>query len=378
MEEELLIQDRNKIADFLNRADSGEVTSGLNSKQREKVNQYVVDQRNKYVNAAFAAGSGRFKKNAPGYIEAVEEMNRVKSNLANLANQQKQLSKNQEQYLDDFQSDRISKSNYNPLNPSMLTDIYTGSAELSVDDFGNLMFGKEGKFQKYSDVASYSLKDTESANKIINIADRVAASRYKMPDTSLKLYSNRIKTMIDKTGRNGLMSLIKDDLLPGFGDIQIPEEFYKRENYAELKNYFLETMDNALTDINNNLPTNPKFNKNTNLSNIQNTESYKVGGKTKEDRLKILNAANELLSTGKAQGSNEYKFTFKGSNDANSSGYRLTTDGDKLLFRKDEGGSSFLPISLEDLKKELGFANDPTAGMTAAQKIEYYKNNKES
>ena len=174
------------------------------------------------------------------------------------------------------------------------------------------------------------------------------------------------------------MSLIKDDLLPGFGDIQIPEEFYKRENYAELKNYFLETMDNALTDINNNLPTNPKFNKNTNLSNIQNTESYKVGGKTKEDRLKILNAANELLSTGKAQGSNEYKFTFKGSNDANSSGYRLTTDGDKLLFRKDEGGSSFLPISLEDLKKELGFANDPTAGMTAAQKIEYYKNNKES
>jgi len=378
MEEELLIQDRNKIADFLNRADSGEVTSGLNSKQREKVNQYVVDQRNKYVNAAFAAGSGRFKKNAPGYIEAVEEMNRVKSNLANLANQQKQLSKNQEQYLDDFQSDRISKSNYNPLNPSMLTDIYTGSAELSVDDFGNLMFGKEGKFQKYSDVASYSLKDTESANKIINIADRVAASRYKMPDTSLKLYSNRIKTMIDKTGRNGLMALIKDDLLPGFGDIQIPEEFYKRENYAELKNYFLETMDNALTDINNNLPTNPKFNKNTNLSNIQNTESYKVGGKTKEDRLKILNAANELLSTGKAQGSNEYKFTFKGSNDANSSGYRLTTDGDKLLFRKDEGGSSFLPISLEDLKKELGFANDPTAGMTAAQKIEYYKNNKES
>lgn len=378
MEEELLIQDRNKIADFLNRADSGEVTSGLNSKQREKVNQYVVDQRNKYVNAAFAAGSGRFKKNAPGYIEAVEEMNRVKSNLANLANQQKQLSKNQEQYLDDFQSDRISKSNYNPLNPSMLTDIYTGSAELSVDDFGNLMFGKEGKFQKYSDVASYSLKDTESANKIINIADRVAASRYKMPDTSLKLYSNRIKTMIDKTGRNGLMSLIKDDLLPGFGDIQIPKEFYKRENYAELKNYFLETMDNALTDINNNLPTNPKFNKNTNLPNAQNTESYKVGGKTKEDRLKILNAANELLSTGKAQGSNEYKFTFKGSNDANSSGYRLTTDGDKLLFRKDEGGSSFLPISLEDLKNELGFASDPTAGMTAAQKIEYYKNNKES
>lgn len=360
MEEELLIQDRNKIADFLNRADSGEVTSGLNSKQREKVNQYVVDQRNKYVNAAFAAGSGRFKKNAPGYIEAVEEMNRVKSNLANLANQQKQLSKNQEQYLDDFQSDRISKSNYNPLNPSMLTDIYTGSAELSVDDFGNLMFGKEGKFQKYSDVASYSLKDTESANKIINIADRVAASKYKMPDTSLKLYSNRIKTMIDKTGRNGLMSLIKDDLLPGFGDIQIPEEFYKRENYAELKNYFLETMDNALTDINNNLPTNPKFNKNTNLPNAQNTGE--IGGKTKEDRLKILNAAGKLLRGEKISGSDKYMFTFKGSNDANSTPYIMSTnEKNELTYKRKGYDGDFQPLKMEDLKRELGFS-DVAAG----------------
>ena len=361
MEEELLMQDRAKIADFLNKADSGEATSGLNNKQREKVTRYVVDQRNKYVNAAFAAGSGRFKKSAPAYIEAVEEMNQVKSNLANLANQQKQLSANQEQYLDDFQADRISKSNYNPLNPSMLTDVYTGNIDLSIDDFGNLMFGKEGKFKKYSDIASYSLKDTDSANKILNIADRLAASRYKIPDTSLKLYSNRIKTMIDKTGRNGLMSLIKDDLLPGFEVSQIPQEFYKRENYAQLKNYFLETMDNAMRDINNNLPINPKFyRKKTGNNNIGGPT--KIGGKTKEDRLKILKAANDLISTGKTQGSNEYEFTFKGTNDANSTKYILTADGDKLKFRKNEGGSEFMVLSMSDLKKELGLQNQSAPG----------------
>jgi hypothetical protein len=375
MEDDLFDQDRAKAAQFLNAAEAGATQAGLNPKQREKVNQYVIDQRNKYVNAAYAASSGRFAKTTPAYMEIIQEMNQVKTNLSNLANQQKALAENQKQYLDDFQSDRLSKANYDPNSPSILMDVYTGNADLSVDEGGNLMFGKEGQFKRYSDIADYSLKATDTANEILNVADKLAASRYRVPNASLKLQKNRIKTIIDKGGRNSLLSLMRDDLLPGFNDIEIPQDLYKPENYSKLKNFFLGTLDSALDDVNNGLPQNPKFTQNNN-NTLNQPSSSKVGGKTLQERTAIIKAAGELLATGKTQGTNEYKFTYKGSNDANSQKYRLTVDDNKnLMFRKDVEGSEFVPISQDDLIKELGFS--PTEGMTAAQKIDYYKNKKQ-
>lgn len=375
MDDNLFDQDRIKAAQFLNAAETGAIQAGLNPKQREKVNQYVIDQRNKYVNAAWAAGNGRFDKNAPAYIELIQEMNQVKTNLSNLANQQKAIGENQQQYLDDFQSDRISKANYDPNSPSVLMDVYTGNAELQIDEAGNLMFGKEGQFKRYSDIADYSLKATDTANEILNVADKLAASTYRVPNASLKLQKNRIKSIIDKGGRKSLLSLIQDDLLPGFNDIEIPQDLYKPENYSNLKNFFLGTLDRALDDVNNGLPQNPKFSQNNN-NTLNQPSSSKVGGKTLQERTAIMKAAGELLATGKVQGANEYKFTYKGSNDANSQKYRLTTDDNKnLMFRKDVEGSEFVPISQDDLMKELGFS--ATEGMTAAEKIDYYKNKKQ-
>lgn len=376
MEDNLFDKDRIKAAQFLNAAEAGAIQAGLNPKQREKVNQYVIDQRNKYVNAAWAASSGRFDKKAPAYIELIQEMNQVKTNLFNLANQQKAVAENQQQYLDDFQSDRISKANYDPHSPSVLMDVYTGNADLQIDEAGNLMFGKDGQFKRYSDIADYTLKATDIANAVLNVADKLAASRYRVPNASLKLQKNSIKSIIDKGGRKSLLSLMQDDLLPGFSDIEIPQELYKPENYSNLKNFFLSTLDNALDDVNNSLPQNPKFIQKTNPTPTQSNPN-KVGGKTLQERTAILRAARELLKTGKTQGATEYKFTYKGSNDANSQKYRLTVDDDKnLRFRKDVEGSDWEKISEQNLLKELGFS--PTEGMTAEQKIEYYKKNKES
>jgi len=374
MDDNLFDKDRIKAAQFLNAAEAGAIQAGLNPKQREKVNQYVIDQRNKYVNAAWAAGSGRFDKKAPAYIELIQEMNQVKTNLSNLANQQKAVAENQQQYLDDFQSDRISKANYDPNSPSVLMDVYTGNADLQIDESGNLMFGKDGQFKKYSDIADYTLKATDTANTVLNVADKLAASRYRVPNASLKLQKNRIKSIIDKGGRKSLLSLIQDDLLPGFGDIEIPQELYKPENYSNLKNFFLSTLDNALDDVNNSLPQNPKFIQKTSPTPTQSNPS-KIGGKTQQERAAIVKAAGDLLKTGKTQGVNEYKFTYKGSNDTNAQKYILTVDDNKnLMFRINTPGSEFVPISQEDLIKELGFS--PTEGMTASEKIEYYKNKK--
>jgi hypothetical protein len=372
MEDDLFDQDRVKAAQFLNATETGAIQAGLNPKQREKVNQYVIGQRNKYVNAAWAAGSGRFDKKAPAYIELIQEMNQVKTNLSNLANQQKAVAENQQQYLDDFQSDRISKANYDIHSPSVLMDVYTGNADLQIDEAGNLMFGKDGQFKRYSDIADYTLKATDIANTVLDVADKLAASTYRVPNASLKLYKNRIKSIIDKGGRKSLLSLMKDDLLPGFKDIEIPQELYKPEKYSDLKNFFLNTLDSALDDVNKGLPRNPKFIQNPSPTPGGNTNSPDVfRGKTLQERNAILRAADELLKTGKTQGVNEYKFTYKGSNDTNTQKYILSVDENKnLKVRINASGSDWIIISQDNLLKELGF--NPTEGMTAPEKIQYY------
>lgn len=360
MDDNLFDKDRIKAAQFLNAAETGAIQAGLNPKQREKVNQYVIDQRNKYVNAAWAAGSGRFDKKSPAYIELIQEMNQVKTNLSNLANQQKAVAENQQQYLDDFQSDRISKANYDPNSPSVLMDVYTGNADLQIDEGGNLMFGKDGQFKRYSDIADYALKATDTANTILNVADKLAASRYRLPNASLKLQKNRIKSIIDKGGRKSLLSLIQDDLLPGFSDIEIPQELYKPENYSNLKNFFLGTLDSALDDVNNGLPQNPKYNKGGNKLTAGGgnkiggkTIPSVLGGRTLEERQTIARAAGSLLETGETpEGATTYEFTYRGPNDVNTTKYELTTVDGRLVLAT--AGGSYVPMPPEKLAKFLG------------------------
>ena len=385
MDDNLFDKDRVKAAQFLNAAEAGSIQAGLNPKQREKVNQYVVDQRNKYVNAAWAASSGRFDKKAPAYIELIQEMNQVKTNLSNLANQQKAVAENQQQYLDDFQSDRISKANYDPNSPSILMDVYTGNAELNIDEGGNLMFGKDGQFKRYSDLANYSLKATDTANSVLNVADKLAASKYRIPNASLKLQKNRIKSMIDKGGRNTLLSLIQDDLLPGFSDIDIPQELYKPENYSNLKNFFLGTLDSALDDVNNGLPQNPRLNKKNNTSSDNNTIPSVFGGRTLKERQTIARAAGSLLETGETpEGATSYKFTYRGPNDVNTTKYELTTvDGNLALGTN---GGSLVPMPKNKLAKFLGIPYEvkpvgpPLASETEISPLDemnFFLNNKE-
>lgn len=362
MENNLLDKDRQKVAQFLQAAESGAVQSGLSGPQREKINEFVVDQRNNYVNAAMIINSGRFSKSSPAYLEAVQSMNRVKSNLANLANQQKMIAENQAQYLDDFESDRISKANYDMDSSAIITDVYTGKADLKIDEAGNLMFGKDNQFKRYSDIANYSLKATDTANKLLNIADKLAASKYRMNNAALKLQKNRIKSMIEKGGRSELVSLIKDDLLPGFSDLEIPQELYKPENYGKLKDFFLDTMGNALEDVNNLLPKDPRFteNKNKDLKNKgkgTGIKKGKFGGRTFDERLTLYDAAYRLSTGDLIGGSPTYEFSFKiPGQDLNSTKYVMDFDKSqgKIALRKKGENTIYDFYTMDEFLKMIG------------------------
>jgi len=254
-EEQLLSKDRQKVAQFLSLAESGTVQAGLTPKQQQQQREYIMHQRDIYANAAFRAQDKLIPKTSPAYLENIQEMNQVKSNLENLALQQKAIGENQQQYLDDVESGRVSKANYVNGKSNGLADIYSGQANMNIDNFGNITFEVDGEYKPYAQLADYSLKAIDTANGILDIVDKVAGSKTPLSQAQMGIFNNRIKSILDGASKADVISLVKDDLLPGFENIDIDSELFKTEKLADLKTQVQNIITTAAKDINDSIVT---------------------------------------------------------------------------------------------------------------------------
>ena len=254
-EEQLLSRDRQKVAQFLSLAESGTVQAGLTPKQKQQQQEYIMRQRDIYANAAFRAQDKLIPKTSPAYLENIQEMNQVKSNLENLALQQMAIGENQQQYLDDVESGRVSKANYVDGKSNGLADIYSGQANMNIDDFGNITFEVDGEYKPYAQLADYSLKAIDTANGILDMVDKVAGSKTQLSQAQMGIFNNRIKSILDGASKADVISLVKDDLLPGFENIDIDSELFKTEKLADLKTQVQNIITTAAKDINDSIVT---------------------------------------------------------------------------------------------------------------------------
>ena len=368
MEDNLLERDRIKTAEYLAKAGAGGTAAGLSPEQQEAINNFVVEQRNKYADHALRSKS--LQKDSPEYLEHIQGMNQVKVSLANLAEQQKAFAENQIAFMTDFNNDAISKANYMPGGNSEIASVYRNERPVFIDPSGNLMFEFEKEIKPYSSLAEYSLKDFDTANGILDIADKLYSSGQQMTEARRGILENQIKNMIDQGGRSTAISLLQDGLIPGFENVTIPEELYQPENYAQLKDFIVSNLGTAFEDV-----ANQGYNYKQQQYKLKQQRQQqgggggKIGGKTPEERQAIATAAGELIKNQEYQGKDTFSFTYKGSNDANSQDYILKyfpegpsnltlakgQKGGKGLYYKQGGAlSKWMPISQEDLNKELG------------------------
>lgn len=248
----LVQADRDKVGKFLSIAESGAAKSGLTPEQQQRQREYVQRQADAYSNAAFRASHKDLSPTDPGYLDAVREMNGVRNNLENLATQQKAIEKNQKQFLDDFSEGRISKANYSDGTTMPLADVYSGVSNMEIDEYGNLMFEDgAGEFKPYTQLADYSLKSYDVANSLLSDIEKIADSKKGLSNAQMGLFKNKITATINEAGRSDILSILNDDLLPGLGDLDIPEELMRPENIGKLKNFVIDTVGNAGNDINN-------------------------------------------------------------------------------------------------------------------------------
>ena len=75
-----------------------------------------------------------------------------------------------------------------------------------------------------------------------------------MNKAQMGMFNNRIKSIINEASRSDVVSLIKDDLLPGFESIDIDSEMFKTENLPALKDIVINTINSAANDINSSIP----------------------------------------------------------------------------------------------------------------------------
>jgi len=373
MEDNLLERDRIKTAEYLAKADTGGTAAGLSPEQQEAINNFVVEQRDKYADHALRSKS--LQKDSPEYLEHIQGMNQVKVGLANLAEQQKAFAENQVAFMNDFNNDLISKANYMPGGNSEIASVYRNERPVFIDPSGNLMFEFEQEIKPYSSLAEYSLKDFDTANSILNIADKLYSGGQQMTEARKGILENQIKNMIDKGGRSTAVSLLQDGLVPGFENVTIPEELYQPENYAQLKDFIVSNLGTAFEDVANQgynykqQQYKLKQQRRQQGKGSSGSGSSKIGGKTSEERQAIAVAAGALIKNQEYQGKDTFSFTYKGSNDANSQEYTLKyfpegpsnltlakgqKSGAGLYYKQGGALSKWMPISQEDLNKELG------------------------
>lgn len=383
-EEQLLSRDRQKVANFLSLAESGTVQAGLTQKQKQQQHEYIMRQRDLYANAAFRAQDKLIPKTSSAYLQNIQEMNQVKVNLENLAVQQKAIGENQQQYLDDVENGRLSKANYVD-GANGLADIYSGEANMAIDDFGNLTFEVEGEYKPYSQLASYSLKAIDTANGVLDMLDQVAGSKKQASQAQMGIFNNKIRSIIEGSSRSDVVSLVKDNILPGFENIDIDEELFKTENLDTLKDQVLSTITNAANDINNSIASSPSErsrsssppaapqtgyakNSNENITNASN--AYNSITAANEERVSKLNKLSEkerpnALATmmQDSEADEGQQLDFYGSNDTGSrkGSYYVKSqlfqneDGSietGIAFRKNKTGK-WQRISKEDFEKEI-------------------------
>lgn len=230
--------DNASTANYIERLNTGSAKLGLPVGSKAKINTYLVDLRNKYADAARRVG--RLRSDSPEYQEHVATMNGVNQAMQTLADQVDSFNENQAGYIQDFDNNALSKTDEINGKASAVSKLYRGDLDMSINEDGTLNFGLDGKYSPYSAMASHSVKDFGTADKILKLTNDMYNTQEPMGSQRKNLLLNQVKGLIQQGGRDAVISLMNDDLIPGFENVKVPEELYRIENYPKLQQFFLD------------------------------------------------------------------------------------------------------------------------------------------
>jgi hypothetical protein len=222
--------------DYIEKISNGESTIGLPKSAKIKLGDYLMNLKSQYSDAASLVS--KYEPSHPVYKENVQLMNDVQDRITNLASQVNSYKKNQAEFIQDFDSDAISNGIYVDGNGPDVNKLYTGQLDMDIDENGNLMFGGDGNYKSFGALSKYYLKDFGAADKILKLTNQIYSQAQPLSAQRKSMVIDQVKSIVSTGGRDSIVSLINDDLIPGLSGDQVPKEYYKRENFKQLSEWF--------------------------------------------------------------------------------------------------------------------------------------------
>lgn len=349
---------------------------GLSQDEQNSVRGYLYNKKMEYANLANQIA--QVDATSPYYMELKSKMDGIKSSFLALGDQVKNFKERKAEYLDDFESGRLSKGN-NPEKYEEAAKVYAGGA-LSIDPNGEIYIVTDGgnELKRYADIKDPFLKRFDVANKILEQNEKLHSAGVPLNEQKEMLLRNNLEALLSEDG--ALESAIEDGLIGGKPlNLDIDAFPTREEAINAATDLFLQGYRDSAAQgtrlkqskINKNNPSQTTSNQQVDLS--------KQTGYSERDRKVYYNKIISLNPGEKIVVPN-----FSGSNDPSAKrGYgqidyeiEKGKDGNYVYVGKDSAGNIFSEgiATPEQIEKE--FLGKPTKQLTAEELIKKYSQNK--
>ena len=237
-----------KVASYINQLNSDVDLTSLTEAQQQSVNNFLVNGRNEYADIAVRL-SKTDDPSSQQYMEDKNRLNSISRSFQNLSSQVKNYKNDKISYLKDFDESLLSDGNKADTVENAAS-VYTNEADFAVNQSGGLMIWDNNNedYKGYGEIEKPFLKDFQSADKILSMNEGIYKRGQELTGANETLTRQKLKQMVNKGGRDTLLSLASDDfMMEGGLGLQDPALF-EPGNEAALSNAVVDGYMNVLKD----------------------------------------------------------------------------------------------------------------------------------
>lgn len=215
---------------------------------RGGVEQVLTNFKNQYFETAMALKDT--KPDHPDYLNLKDKLNTINNSIKKVAGTFSDMAKNRKEDLE-FISNRDYSAGNNAEKVDFINNVLTGSANMFIDEFGNVKFDNNGNWTSYDNLPNVAAYDAKSFNSILTTLDGASRLNRSLTDSDRTLYKAKLMNIIKSGGRDTAISLGSDDFLVdggmglgGEAEYDANPEAYKQQLIDSYMNLF----ENAAND----------------------------------------------------------------------------------------------------------------------------------
>lgn len=274
---------------------------GLNAEEESTVTKFLSMEKNRYVEISNQLA--RVKPGSEVYLELKDQLSTVQRSFSTLADQLKAYKTRKTEYLDDFQSGRISNGDIKANKKA--ADIYTNQAVFGIGADGQVIFNDNGENLLFNDFKDPPLKAYPLANNLLKQNENYYNGGVQMSQANEDLLRNNLTAQFSKDP-SAMMSIVDDDLL---GELSLTMEV-NEDNPSSSIPEVVDVVVNSMKEVAQGSYDRAQQKLEAKASKKQNKDrviaNYEIVGKG-EDQRYIMTTADGYSKIGDVEGYTKWK-----------------------------------------------------------------------